>query len=61
MEVTQEQDPLSHFMYGLKAAETKRQWPRRLKALFDFLKIGGPLDHQARHFAQQAKQDPRWA
>jgi hypothetical protein len=58
MTVAQEQDPLSQFMYSLKATETKRQWPRRLKALFDFLRIDGTLDLQARHFVQQARQDP---
>jgi len=61
MAVTLEQDPLSQFMYSLKAPETKRQWPRRLKVLFDFLKIDGSLDYQARHFVLQARQVPRWA
>ncbi len=45
MAVTQEQDPLSQFIYSLKASETKRQWSRSLKALFDFLKIDGTLDY----------------
>jgi hypothetical protein len=37
MAATQEKDPLNQFMYSLKAPETKRQWPRRLKVLFDFV------------------------
>ena len=60
MTVTQEQDPLTQFMYSRNAAETKRQWPLRLKVLFD-LEIEGTLDDQARHFVLQARQDPRWA
>jgi hypothetical protein len=32
-------DYLSNFMYALKAPETRRQWPRRLKPFFDFLPI----------------------
>jgi hypothetical protein len=30
-------NPLSQFLYALKAPETKRQWPNRLKVIFDFL------------------------
>jgi hypothetical protein len=33
------QDPLSVFMYALKAPETKRQWPSRLMVFLDFLKL----------------------
>jgi hypothetical protein len=43
----QEHDSLSNFMYALKAPETRRQWPRRLKPFFDFLKIEGGLECQA--------------
>jgi hypothetical protein len=53
--VTEEQDHLSQFMYSLKAPVTKKQWPRRLKVLFDFLKIDGTLDDQARHFYTPSK------
>lgn len=47
-------------MYSLKATETRRQWPQRLKMFFEFLKIEGDLDHQAKCFADKAKKDPRW-
>lgn len=48
MSEEQEYYPLSQFMYDLKAHETRRQWPQRLKMFFDFLKIEGDLDHQAK-------------
>lgn len=39
MTLEQEYDALSHFMYGLKAPETRRQWSKRLKMFFDEAKI----------------------
>ena len=41
-------NPLSEFLYALKAPETRRQWPNRLKVAFQFLGLTGDLDHQAR-------------
>jgi hypothetical protein len=32
-----EDDPYESFLYALKASETKRQYPRRLKIVFDYL------------------------
>lgn len=55
------QDPLSVFMYALKAAETRRQWPRRLKIFFDFLKLEEPIEQQAKQFLMKTKQDFQWA
>jgi integrase len=43
-------NPLSQFLYALKAPETKRQWPNRLKIVFDFLGLHGALHEQAREF-----------
>jgi hypothetical protein len=51
------QDPLSFFIYALKAPETKRQWPRRLKVFFDFLKLEEPIEEQAKQFLIRTKQD----
>jgi hypothetical protein len=51
------QDPLSVFIYALKAPETKRQWPRRLKVFFDFLKLEEPIEEQAKQFLIRTKQD----
>ena len=32
-----QENPLEMFMYALKAPESKRQYPKRLKVFFDFL------------------------
>jgi hypothetical protein len=60
MALEQEVNPLSQFMYSLKALETRRQWPQRLKMSFDFLKIERALDHQAKSFANKARKDLQW-
>jgi integrase len=48
--IEQVPNPLSEFLYALKAPETKRQWPNRLKVVFHFLGLTGDLDDQARQF-----------
>jgi hypothetical protein len=53
--VEQTANPLSQFLYALKAPETKRQWPNRLKVVFDFLGLGGDLGEQARLFVNLYK------
>jgi hypothetical protein len=55
------QDPLSVFIYALKAPETKRQWPRRLKVFFDFLQLKEPIEEQAKQFLVRTKQNYQWA
>jgi len=40
----------------LKAPETKRQWPNRLKVIFRFLDLTGDLDDQARQFVTLYKE-----
>ena len=57
----EEEDPLSVFLYALKAPETKRQYPRRLKVFLDFLKPDGTLEQQSKEFLEKAKQNPQWA
>ena len=49
-------NPLSQFLYALKAPETKRQWPNRLKVVFDF-EFPGTLDEQAKHFMMLCKEE----
>ena len=49
-------NPLSQFFYALKAPETKRQWPNRLKVVFDFLGFSGNLDEQAKQFVTLCKE-----
>lgn len=54
-----EEDPISLFLYALKAPETKRQYPRRLKVL-DYLKLEGPLEQQVKELLTKTKQSPQW-
>jgi site-specific recombinase XerC len=56
----QYEDPLSVFLYALKAPETKRQYPRRLKVFLDFLKLQGPIEQQSIQFLTLVKQNPQW-
>ena len=52
---------MTQFMYGLRASETRRQYPRRLKIFLDFLQLEGSLDDQARTFYCKTKGNPLWA
>jgi len=38
---------MASFMYGLRAPDTKRQYPRRFQYFLNFLKLTGTLDEQA--------------
>jgi hypothetical protein len=50
-------NPLSQFLYALKAPETKRQWPNTLKVVFDFLGLAEGLDDQAKQFITLCKEE----
>jgi hypothetical protein len=57
-----QQTPLYSFMYALKSSEARRQYPKRLKMLFDYLKLQGPLEEQAKHFLDKTQnKDIQWA
>jgi integrase len=56
-----QQDPLSMFLYALKAPETKRQYPRRFKVFLDFLKLEGTFEEQVKQFLVKARTNPQWA
>ena len=53
-------DPLSNFLYALRAPETKRQYPRRLKVFLDYLGLDGDLKDQAEELLAKARSNPRW-
>jgi hypothetical protein len=53
-------DPMTMFMYGLRAPETKRQYPRRFQSFLDFLKLPGTLEEQAKQFSTKAKDNHSW-
>ncbi len=64
----QEKNAIENFLYPLKAPETKRQYPRRLKVFLDFLQIDSPysdfdqdLRYKASIFAKLAKDSSNWA
>jgi hypothetical protein len=61
MSLTEQQDPMSTFLYALKAPESRRQYPRRFKMFLDFLKLLGTIEEQAMEFLTKARQNPQWA
>lgn len=49
-------DPLYMFMYALKSSEARRQYPKRLKMLFDYLKLSGSIEEQAEEFLKKVRE-----
>ncbi|HXW11748.1 MAG TPA: hypothetical protein VD694_03225 [Nitrososphaeraceae archaeon] len=45
---SEDYDPMIVFTYALKAQESRRQYPRRLKPFLDFLKLDGSLNDKAK-------------
>jgi hypothetical protein len=56
----QTSDPMTKFMYALKAKESKRQYPRRFKMFLDFLGLEGIVNEQAKRFLLNTKSNPQW-
>jgi hypothetical protein len=54
-------DPLSIFLYALRAPETRRQYPRRLKVFLDHIGLAGNLQEQAKQFLAKVRSKPQWA
>lgn len=57
----EQENPMEVFLYALRAPESKRQYPKRLKMLFDFLGLSEPLDNQAHEFLRKGRDNPQWA
>jgi integrase len=55
-----EEDPMSVFMYALRAPESRRQYPRRFKVFLDYLGLEGSIEDQARQFVDKARNNPKW-
>ncbi len=53
-------DPLQQFTYALRASETKRQYPKRLKVFMDFAKIEGDLNQQSGSLKKKIQSDNNW-
>lgn len=53
-------DPLLQFTYALKAPETKRQYPRRLKVFMDFIGLEGNIQDQAKSLIAEILRNKEW-
>jgi hypothetical protein len=53
-------NPMSVFTYALKAPESRRQYPRRLKIFLDYLQLEGNLPRQAEQFYLKAVSNQPW-
>jgi hypothetical protein len=51
----QSQSPVYSFMYALKSSEARRQYPKRLKMLFDFLGLPETLEEPAKSFLDKSR------
>ena len=61
-----QENPLAMFMYALKAPESKRQYPKRLKVFLDFLTSknelsSSDLENQCIEFMTKSQTNPKWA
>src|SRR5215204_5788516 len=61
-----QENPLAMFMYALKAPESKRQYPKRLKVFLDFLTFKNELscsdlENQCKEFMTKSQTDQKWA
>jgi hypothetical protein len=60
-------NPLQMFLYALRAPESKRQYPRRLKVFLDYLtnkgelKCSSVLEDECKEFLIKIKESPKWA
>ena len=62
----EQENPLPMFMYALKAPESKRQYPKRLKVFLDFLTLKNELssldlENQCIEFMAKSHTDSKWA
>src|SRR5215216_7341519 len=58
-------DPYESFLYALKSSETKRQYPKRLKVVFDYLVSinelkEAQLENQCKEVVSKTLQNPHW-
>jgi integrase len=53
-------NPLTNFLFALKAPETKRQYPKRLGVFLDFLNLEGTFENKVLVFYQKSINNPAW-
>jgi hypothetical protein len=46
----QVEDPIANLLYGLKASESRKQYPRRFKIVLDFMNFKGTLSGGPNNF-----------
>lgn len=47
-------------MHGLKSSEARREYPKGLKILLDFLGLPGSLEEQTIEFLERTRSNPQW-
>ena len=52
--------PYQRFVYALRAPETKRQYPKRLKVFMDFVRLEGDVRQQANFLNDKIISDKDW-
>jgi hypothetical protein len=52
---------LTAFRYGLRAPDTKRQYPSRFQYFLNFLQFSGTLEEQAKQFTLKTRENTQWA
>jgi hypothetical protein len=57
----EQKNPIAVFMCALKAAESRRQYPRRFRIFLDYLRLEGSLEYQAKEFLIKSKESHQWA
>ena len=53
-------NPLTNFLFALKAPETKRQYPKRLEVFLDFLNLEGSFENEVLMFYRKSINNPTW-
>src|SRR5439155_8889010 len=54
---THSSSPIHSLMYGSKSSEARRQYPHRLKLIFEFSGLNGTLEKQALVFLARLKKE----
>ena len=53
-------NPITNFLFALKAPETRRQYPKRFEVFLDFLHLQGDFEDKAILFYKKALKNPQW-
>ena len=53
-------DPVSNFLFALKAPESKRSYPKRLEVFLDFVNLEGTFENKVLVFYHTSINNPVW-